>query len=105
MTRSLSIPITNISFSMHDDVSLYLIFFFSQNRIQNIDKVLTFTNEILLFGNQEEVLRLFDEFELQLGLHTLALKFWFGVPNVIEESFLSACVAWDKLTDVWHHVS
>jgi len=107
MTWSLSISITHISFvmiRMNCDISLYLIFFFHDYRVYNIDKILALSYEFLLLRFHEEVFCFFNELKLQIRLYTNTIYFLFSVPNNVKEPFLSTWLSRYKLTYVWKNI-
>ena len=107
MTWSLSISITHISFvmiRMNYDISLYLIFFFHNYRVYNIDKILALSYEFLLLRFHEEVFCFFNELKLQIRLYTNTIYFLFSVPNNVKEPFLSTWLSRYKLTYVWKNI-
>lgn len=62
---SLAIAVTDVTFgNVNDDVTLDLIFFFGEDWVCDVYEILANSHEFLLFGYDEEVFGLFDEFHL-----------------------------------------
>ena len=62
---SLAIAVTDVTFgNVNDDVTLDLIFFFDEDWVCDVYEILANSHEFLLFGYDEEVFGLFEEFYL-----------------------------------------